>query len=378
MYVTCTFKWRWLFAAFVIFAAYTGDADADDKPWRDENISKEIQSICDKAESLRLPPQDTPSGAETAKLKGCSSRNLFYGISKASDYVAARKCAFMERSAAGDDLALGGSSVLMMIYANGYGVSKNFDIAIKLACEMGGAPAEIEGRIQHLNELKTKRAGTPLKDCSTENGPPPDYGRTAGFCDGNVDICDDVTSGSMQGVCASIASDLENAKADASLRAITSKWPPDHQKAFEDLAKTANAYFEAHSNNEIDLSGSARGAMFIDEKDSMRKDFRQAIESFENRKMPVYTQQDFNRADKALNATYVTAMKKFTKDQSAGVTKEGIRKTEKLWLTFRGSWVNFAELHYSNLTPESLETRLTLDRIEIIKNIPNGRNLEDH
>jgi hypothetical protein len=40
--------------------------------------------------------------------------------------------------------------LLTMIYANGKGAARNFDLALKFACEVDGAPAENGYRLEHL------------------------------------------------------------------------------------------------------------------------------------------------------------------------------------------------------------------------------------
>ncbi|MDD3182991.1 MAG: hypothetical protein PHD48_09335, partial [Alphaproteobacteria bacterium] len=127
-------------------------AAASDVPWKNSFIDGDVQAVCDKAHERVYPPQDSPLPADSTALRGCSSRNLYYGIKTPVDYKKARACAFVEVQ----NEETVGAYVLMMVYANGYGVSKDLDLALKGACEGGGDPAEIKRRVQHLTELKTK------------------------------------------------------------------------------------------------------------------------------------------------------------------------------------------------------------------------------
>ena len=77
--------------------------------------------------------------AEEKALAKCVSADLYFGFGQPADPVKARKCAYaeMDRDA---KAPIGGKAILMMVYANGNGATRNFDAAIKLACSIGGAP----------------------------------------------------------------------------------------------------------------------------------------------------------------------------------------------------------------------------------------------
>jgi hypothetical protein len=62
------------------------------------------------------------------------------------DFERARKCAFT-RAEPSPDGVMGGAEILIMVYANGQGVPKNFELALRFACTLGGAGAEISGRL---------------------------------------------------------------------------------------------------------------------------------------------------------------------------------------------------------------------------------------
>jgi uncharacterized protein YecT (DUF1311 family) len=308
---------------------------AQEKPWRGELIDKATRATCDKAVAAPLPDADQPSAAESAKLKDCASRNLYYGIKVPQDYAAARKCAYFERAAMPDadfswDIA--GPAVLMMIYANGDGVDKNLNLALRFACEAGGAPAETEARTAHLLQLQQAPSGKTLENCSKD-------ARAAAtpYCHGVVDICDDLTSGAMGGVCASLASDIAEQKAAADFGKIIQRWTPGQQAAFARLEQAAQKYFEAHASNEIDLSGTARGAFYVEERDAMKKAFRADIANFEQGKAAAGTPAAYSAADRKLNAVYATTLKQsFT----GTINKDGIRETQRAWLPYRDAFVD--------------------------------------
>src|SRR5438132_323567 len=108
--------------------------------------AEDAVDVCKQVEKTPFPEGDKPTEKEKLSLGDCDTEALYYGIGLKADPVAARKCAFTQLG--GDlDTVFGGTAILMVIYANGKGVKQNFDLAIELACQIGGAPAEIDGRV---------------------------------------------------------------------------------------------------------------------------------------------------------------------------------------------------------------------------------------
>ena len=126
-------------------------------------------------------------------------------------------------------------AILMTIYATGVGAHRNPDLAIRFACTLDGAPAEMEGRIAHLQKLKASAR------------------RKLAF-----DLCDDITSGFMMGACAAHAQRIEEAKRTAQYRAKLAGWTAPERAAFAKLRQAARTFFQARSSNEVDLSGTAQ------------------------------------------------------------------------------------------------------------------------
>ncbi|MDB4989779.1 MAG: hypothetical protein JWN04_4957 [Myxococcaceae bacterium] len=58
-----------------------------------------------------------------------------------------------------------GDAILMMLYANGRGVSRNLELAIKLACNGDGAEDEINERVQALETLASGPRKEPFDFC---------------------------------------------------------------------------------------------------------------------------------------------------------------------------------------------------------------------
>ena len=182
------------------------------------------------------------------------------------------------------------------------------------------------------------------------------------------DPCDFITSGMGQGYCARREEEKAEAKRAAKEKSLIVKWPKDQQKAFDVLKKASADYFEARSRNEVDLSGTARGAFVIEEEDSLKVNFQKALTNFEKGKFPQFTGKDFKITDYKLNDLYSRIMK--LKDlQNGTVTPEGVRMAQVKWLPYRDAWVRFATLRYPGVSSESLKTWLAQERLAQLEDL---------
>lgn len=306
-----------------------------------EDTEVALKRSCDRVKDVAFPAADQPDEAARMKLRGCHSEELLYGIGQEADPVKARACAYLER-AAGDDEVFGGSAILMTIYARGVGAPQNLDLAIRLACELEGAPAEVEGRVAHLEGLRRAPGSSAKKK-------------------GTFDLCDDVTSGFMMGHCAAHEQRMKVAKRDRRFAARIAGWTAAEQAAFQRLRAAASEFFRARSANEIDQSGTARAALQIEEEERLETGFGALLDQVERGTLPSATAAELARVDREPNAAYQRVMKA-AGPQWGTVSKEGIRQAERRWPKYRDAWAAFVKLKYPHVDPASIEVRLTRDR----------------
>ena len=76
----------------------------------------------------------------------------------------------------GQGAVMGGAEILMLVYANGNGVPKNFAVARRFATAVPGSLGELDVRLTRLTEASE-----------------------TGHLEGTMDMCDDVGSGFMSG-----------------------------------------------------------------------------------------------------------------------------------------------------------------------------------
>jgi uncharacterized protein YecT (DUF1311 family) len=204
--------------------------------------------------------------------------------------------------------------------------------------------AEIDGRVQHLKDMKS-------------GGP-----------SGTFDICDDITSGFMMGFCTGLQSEIDDIKRKSTIEKTLQTWPEKDRVAHDKLYKIAGSFFEERVREEVDLSGTARGMFSIQESDMLEDSFaaktiRSATCGFDN-----FSAGDFAKADKELNDVYSKIMNSKV-DTLGTITKEGIKMTQRKWILYRDAWVAFASVRCPKVTANALQTILTKERVEQLKEL---------
>ncbi len=302
------------------------------------------KAICRGLKRVAPPASDRPDRSALAALKGCRSEALYYGIGRRADPARARQCAFAERGSAEDGAGFAGDAMLMTIYANGIGAARNLDVAISLACQIGGAPAEQDGRVNHLAKLRAEHwTGT------------------------DFSFCDDVTSGFAMGVCASHDAALADAQRQQQFASVTAGWSEADKRAFAVLRKAEQAFVDARAGEEVDMSGTARAAMSIDEQQQQQTDFLAMLKSLTDGSAPSCTSEQLAAADTELNSAYRDVQHAKDPSRWGTVTKDGIRTTQRAWLRYRDAWVAFAAAKYPAVSPDAIRCWLTGKRTAMLR-----------
>ncbi len=299
---------------------------------------------CARWRSIAVPSADVGSPAP-----GCDTTTLYYGADgTGGDPVAARHCAYADR-AAGDDRVFGGSAVLMMLYANGEGVARDPALARRFACEYGGAPAEIDGRLAHLQRIED--------------------GATAE----RFDVCDDITSGRMAGFCVGREAGFAHVARMRDWEALQADWTPAQADAWRTFRAAADAYYDHAGSAEVDLSGTARAAYAVDARQSLEIRLLDDVRAFERGAPPGPSAADYPAADRALNATYRrvrAALREGAMAPEYGlfgtVTADGVRDTQRAWLRYRDAWVAFAATRWPDVAADAWRAWLTTARTQAL------------
>lgn len=300
------------------------------------------EQTCASVKDLAMPASDLPP-ATVAVADKCDAEALYYGIGAKVDFIAARYCAIKQVK---EELVFGGNAILMMIYANGAGVARNFDLAIHYACLVDGAPAEVQGRIEHLSELKEKK------------------------WEGNdFDLCDDITSGFMGGHCAAHKARMESVKRDQRFAAVAAKVPSGQKALLDTLKAASDGFIKARVDNEVDLSGTARSSFQIQEEKILNEDFVQMLEAYAKGKGHSYSENKAKELDEKM-AKALAAIRATSAGQQKGwgtITSQGIDVAQKAWEGYRDAFAAYASARDKKVKPSSVKGWLTAKRIHMLK-----------
>ena len=300
------------------------------------------EAQCAALGKLAYPAADRPSAAQQASLKTCDAQALYYGIRQPRDFTKARHCAFTPDKE--DDVFGKKAGVLMMLYANGQGVQRNLQLAKKAACAAGGAPAELSGRLAHLAELAPGKSAA---------------GQT-------IDFCDDVTSGLMMGYCASLGSAQGDVRREQALAAVDAGFTPPQRAAFARLQHSAARFVEARGGNEVDVSGTARGAQIAEEENAQKDAFLAALRAFESGKLPRFSAAQDAAIDRELNTVY-QQLRRMPAPQYTTIRMADIQATQRIWLVYRDAWVEFGKLRYPAVPAHAWRAYFTQQRTAMLK-----------
>lgn len=318
-------------SSLICMAITVGSAIADNS----EYLSKATKDMCNSVQNIVLPSLEMPDAASKKSLANCDPDAFYYGYGNAPDYGKAKICALVKND----------YGVLTMLYANGKAVPRDLNLALHYACMMDAAPAETEGRVAHLDTMK--------------NNPK---------ADNTFDICDDITSGYMMGVCENIEQEQVQAQQKKYLANLKTKLSPAENADLETLQKASALYFKAHLDNEMDWHGTAAAASAIAENMALSKQMLKLIHRSEQCQFPTYTPAQYQQADEQLNSLYKkTQAKPFANEIT--ITSKGIKETERQWLNYRDAWVDFGRLKCPNVSAESWKTLITKERIKQLEEL---------
>ena len=190
------------------------------------------------------------------------------------------------------------------------------------------------------------------------------------------DLCDDITSGYMMGMCTSVKSQLADLAREAVVDSVIKNWPPKDRQAYDSLRKAAANFFYERTMGEVDMSGTARAAMEIDESESLEETFKEEIVQADQCAFAAHTEQDFVEADKKLNAIYTKLMKQKDPEQASDrgeVTRAGIRSAQRDWIRYRDAWAVFGAVRCPKTAVWSWKTVITEERISELEELFDSR-----
>jgi hypothetical protein len=292
--------------------------------------------ICAQAKDVPFPAGDHPTPEEAKGLKGCVSEELYFGFEKKPDYVAARKCAYLEMDQ-GKNFPFAGKAILMMVYANGNGATRNLDLATRLACEVPGSPGDLAGRIHEIDRFKTFKAHV------------------------NFSICDHAAASYMYDQCAIMDYRFDHLDREKTLVSITANFTASQKKAYQALHQAAAAYFKVEAAKGIELKATHE----IQEVEFLERGFVSNLQQLERGELPKFSAPEAAKLETAMKSAFDKALA-YKRHDSSNVTPEGLKETQKEWLNYRKAWVQFGKARYPAVTDASWEGWLDDQRAELM------------
>jgi hypothetical protein len=291
------------------------------------------KQICAAVKDVEPLAEDRPSAAEEKGLAACSSLDAYFGFGQPADPAQARKCAYAEMDRGAKTL-LGGKAILMMVYANGKGAERNFDLAIKFACSIGDAPGDAAGRVHQLDRLKKAK-----------------------WAGGNFSVCDHSSGREMYEQCAILQERSDKVERDQKFNELLAKWTPREQKAFRAFMQEADRFFNIQASHGVNLQGTFE----IQEEAFLWNGLLTSLQQFERGELPNYSNDEFQKTEAAERTTYMRTQN--GSDVHWGtVTRESIKTSEDGWRRYCNAWIAFARQRYPNVSERTWKTWLDQDR----------------
>lgn len=311
---------------------------------QDDFGEKEAQALCARLKNYHPGPKAQPTAADR-KLFAAETEDCYayvYGPGKALDYDKGRRCCLVK----------GCNRELALIFANGWGVPRDYDAASYFLCRTEDiAPFEQWGMLGHVQAMRKQ---TQPKD---------------------LDYCEWVTSGYGGTWCQQLEMDRLAPEQDRRIDAVSRSLPAAARPALETLRKAAAIFAEADGGlTALDnYGGTIYPSQVLAGQQEQTEAFLAALEKYTRNRASAATPADFERADHALNAAYQKQKirvkaddKEFDRD-TAG--QGSLRDAQRAWIPYRDAWKSLYRLRWQGAAaPETLDreiaTALTATRAQ--------------
>lgn len=314
----------------------------------------DVDAACSRVKTLQPPVGDLPSLARQRELRNCRADGLYYDVKDnpsagQAEWDGVRACAYTEEDHA----------VLMMIFANGYGVPRNLRLAAHYAC---------------LGEENREFAVSNVSDPAALAQEP---FRAFGPCQAyqnNFAVTD----------CTTEAHERNARLRGRMLDELSRGWQASQRTAFGQLRAVMLDFVAERGGSETDQRGSGRGTRSAYTEEEVERRFMRDIQQAERGDYPAYTQGEFKTLDKRLNETYRSLLRHMATpgpdDFLMGfgpVTRTDVRNTQRAWLKYRDAWVEFAAVRYPRVPAYAWKAMLTERRVRQLEELDVDARAED-
>jgi uncharacterized protein YecT (DUF1311 family) len=292
----------------------------------------EAQAICARfanykpgAEAVATEADRKAYGAKAADCKG-----YVYDTGQGTDYDKGRRCCLVH----GDC-----NRELAMIFANGWGVRRDYDAATYFLCRTGEEIAPFE-QWEMLGHIEGMRKAKQPKD---------------------LDFCAYAESGTGTAWCSQLDFDRHSPEWERRIAAVRGSLGTAAQESLAGLRKAADAFIEANAAAVAadSLGGTIYPTLVLGNQTDGTESFVSALERFGRQRAPAASPEALQKADAALNAAYKAAMSREEFDDKQSLSTS-LRAAQRAWLRYRSSWIAFYRLRWKDAAPpDALDREIT-------------------
>jgi uncharacterized protein YecT (DUF1311 family) len=239
--------------------------------------------------------------------------------------------------------------VLMMLYANGAGMTPQFDLSLKHACSIQSPVDEMRSRVRHLR----RRAS------GDERAP--------------IDVCDDAAA-DMRGRCAAVRERQRDKSRSSQLAALTRGWNAKEQLGLEMATKAAHYFAQHRVDYETDAGSVSARSLQLDVQAAELDQFALDVLDAEAGKAPRFSEAEFSSLEEKMNATYRQFMLNRPASTSylGTIRKTGVEKAQRAWLAYRDAMELYGSIRHPQVPGSGWRAQLTARRLKQLTELDNA------
>ncbi|MDF7674124.1 hypothetical protein PT277_07410 [Acetobacteraceae bacterium ESL0709] len=320
---------------------------------------KAISALCNVPGMEGVPSADMPFRSDMINLYKCNSDAFYYDYyGTGPDYTKARFCALHEPDYPMSDTPLHSSTILMMLYANGQGVTRDWLVAFGYACKVRELLDNSADSIELFRRL--------------------DAMKNAPATSQTIDICDYKRNNDVKASCALIPTSRTMYAHEQMLDQYAKSLASRAYASFQNLRQNSVPYFRSRAEYEINERQYGKIEQVKDVIKS-RGDFAAMVIELKEKKLPPVTMAEVAKTEAVLHRLYrrIISSPHFRSNpddssdyaSNAGdVSDKSVKHTQIRWLAYRRDWLDFVDI----VAPEShaaIEQEITEQRIAQLRSI---------
>jgi uncharacterized protein YecT (DUF1311 family) len=332
------------FVLLLLFAATA--ASAQSEGYRSEEGAAKL---CAREANWKPVPEATPTEVDRKEFAGVSyCAGWIYRLAGDEyDVVKARRCCLVSGTC---------NRELGMIFANGWGVRRDYDAAMSFLCRAGSemAPAEQWGMLDHVEKMR-------LGETTDE-----------------LQYCDHVTSGHGGLFCQQVEQARQSAAEKVKIEAVKTSLNREAQAKLTPLLEAVAKFGEAEGARtaEDSLGGTIYPSLVVAGTRTVAADFVKALEARVKARAPKTSAASYGAADRRLNVAYrklkASAACPTCREDGGNAARAVVREAQRTWIAYRDAWAAFYAARWNGAAPaEALEreikTLLTRERIKVLE-----------